>query len=804
MRCKLVWRIGLIIFIGLATAVTVTAQRIPPVRGVFYYQPASFGIGSQALWNNPAGLGRYHASGFQFMADISDGSYAKSWGAAVQADRMGVAYRYLHKPEGNYKEYIFGAGLPVTAGIFLGGSYSYFSGAPGIYNKRHSWNLSLLSQSTPTFAWAAVFSNLNRSEVDGRNSEIEQRYSIAFRLPSYPVTFAVDMMLSTRTKLSNAEYVYHLQTFPIPGLYIDANIDSHQNFEFGVRANLLKYFVGSQSDFSSGGHHRRTTTYAGATSLRQPTLLPEPGRRLNLSVSGSVPENPPRPVFGGHKTAFTEMITGVYRAAEDPSISEMAVSLKGLSLGFGQAQELREAILFFRSKGKHAICHLSSPNNLGYYVATSCDSILIPPVSQLNLVGLRAELTFYAGTMEKLGIKADILRIGDYKTAPERYTRTAPSEDNREQVNRLLDVLYAQFADAIAEGRQISVDSAKALINEGPFTSAEAMKYGLVDGLSYRDNMTGEYLRRMPEISFRHYRADTLINTRWGEKPIIAVVVAEGDIDIDASGLNPLSQSISATPADLKAGFSRAAAESRVKGIIFRINSPGGLALAGDEIYHAADEAARKKPVVVSMSNVAASGGYYIAMAGERLFADPATITGSIGIYGGKPDLSGLFEKIDLQTFLYTRGKYAGMMSWSRPFTEEEREKYFSQLKAFYEYFVDLVGENRRLPADSIDHLGRGRVWTGSEAIRSGLVDDLGGLHSAIRYMAARLGLKDYGVVIYPERRPLFLLPGRSLVQPLISMFAGDTKAAADVAEKLTPVADGDIYARIPYDITIE
>ena len=340
------------------------------------------------------------------------------------------------------------------------------------------------------------------------------------------------------------------------------------------------------------------------------------------------------------------------------------------------------------------------------------------------------------------------------------------------------------------------------IIDHGPFTSAEALQYGLVDGLSYRDEFSHNYLTNLPQITLRRYVADTLINEDWRPRKKIALVVAEGEIAQRDNG-NPFMPSADVTPGAMQRAFSRAAHDRSVDGIVFRINSPGGEALAGEDIYHAAAKAAEKKPVVVSMANVAASGGYYVAMAGARVFADPGTVTGSIGIYGGKADLSELYKKIDLGKELYTRGAYAGMLSYMRPFTEAERTKYFSQLQAFYNHFIGLVADNRALSTDSVDALSRGRVWTGREARSNGLVDELGGLKESLAYLADQIGAENYDIVILPERRPLFVLPKLPLVGSISSLLShGD----AESTRLLETVAQDDLslLTRMPFDISLE
>ena len=795
---------GLALFVNLF-AISLYAARVPIPEGIFYYQPAASVFGSEAVWCNPSALGWYNSAEYQLIAGYNNSSFAKSWGTVVTHKRISIAYRHLYDPdEKDYNEYVFSTGFPLGRSLAIGISYRNFKDGPTSYNKRHYWNMSVSGRPGGLLSWAAVFSNLNRGRLDGEQTETEQQYSLAYRPLREKLTVAVDAFLSTGQSLKNAEYRYHAEIIPVPGLFIEGYINSNCDFQVGLRVNLLKHFTGWQGNYSKGANHVRSTVYLGATSKRQASVIPERKRRLSMNVSGRPEENPSRPLIGQEKTPFWEILLGIYRAADDCSIGELVIRLNGLSLGFGQAQELRDALSYFRKQGKYVICHLSAPNNIGYYVASVADAIYIPPVSQLNLVGLRAELTYYTGTMEKVGIRADLVRIGKYKQAPEAYTRKAASKEGREDTNQLLDDLYSQFVGSIAEGRNLSPDSVMVLIDQGPFTSQEALSLSLVDGLSYHDNLHDGILRSLPEISFRHYQSDTLANDGWPRVPVIAVVVADGDvIDSERSG-NVLGGGQKVTPAGMAAALEKVGQKSDVKGVIWRVNSPGGVALAGERIYHSVDKISQRKPFVVSMSNVAASAGYYVSIPGQRLFADPGTITGSIGIYGGKVDLSGLYKKIDLGKELFTRGKSAGMLSTIKPFTDEERTRYYSQLQAFYDHFVGLVAEDRGLSIDSVDAVSRGRVWTGRKALEIGLIDELGGLRQALEYTAGSLGLDDYRVEIYPQRRPLFLLSGGSLIRTIAQLFGGKTNPSEVLSGVLYPLGEGTIFARMPYDIEIE
>ncbi|MFH1687788.1 MAG: signal peptide peptidase SppA [bacterium] len=781
----------------------VVAERVNPVDGVFYYQPAASVFGAEAAWINPAGLAAYRASGFQLLADYADDSFAKSWGWVANSERLATAYRRVDSPSGDdWQEYVFASAVKLGDLLHVGGSYRYYKTAPDYRARQHSWNLGFAFGSRNGFKMGAVFSNLNHARDSlGIGTETEMRYSLAYRPFGPKLTLAADMFLSTGTRLSHADYIYHARIDTERGIFIEAAIEPDDSWQVGLRFDLNRYFAGARSHFSSAGHDR-TTVFVGATSLRQRSMIGEPARRLELGIGGALSENPPQPILGRERLSFTRMLLDIYRAAEDPSISEMVLGLRGSRLGFGRTQELRQALEQFQAEGKTITCHLSQAGNLDYYLASVCDRILIDPVSRLNLVGLKVELTFLGGTLDKLGAGVEMVQIGEHKSAAEKYSRADASEANRAQINRLLDDLYDQFVDGIAAARSLSPDSVRNIIDNGPFTSEEALAAGLVDGLSYRDDLAKDYLRPMTTISFRQYLSDTLLNDGWPTRPQVGVIVADGEIDNSDQQIPCVSQGDKITPGSMRKAVKQMASNPSVRGVILRVDSPGGLALAGEEMYHTLEKATRTRPLVVSMANQAASGGYYIAMPGKRIFADPATLTGSIGIFAGKPDLSRLYEKLDLGKELFVRGRYAGMMTWMRPFTDDERAKFASHIEAFYDHFVDLVATNRAMPYDSINALAQGQVWTGREALDNGLVDELGGLKQALQYTAERLDLDQYGVALYPEHRPWIELPGQSFLRPLAAL-VGLGHSANNIGTALMPFDEG-IYARLPFDLTIE
>ncbi len=777
------------------------AQEIKLPENLFYYHPAASVFGSEATWINPSALARYNSHAYQFMADLNDVNSSDSWGFVSSGEKIGVAYRKFDSSGVTYKESIYGLGFESGQNIYMGMSYRYIHEGLSFLNKRHLWSLSLTGKGKGPINWAAVFSNLNRGKIDGLKTEVSQRYSLSYRPSDENLTFSVDMFTSAKRKFSDADYIYHVEFRPKDGLYLTAQVDSDNNYHIGFRANFLNLFTGSDNSFSKSGNSKRSIVYMGRTSARQKSLIPDRKRRLLISLSGKIEENPVQPLFGKKKIPFTKILMEIYRAANDSSIAEILLATNSASLGMAQAEELREALLYFKSKNKRLIAHMSNPGNLSYFLSSVADVVVIPPASQLNLKGLEAELSFYGATLEKIGVKFEMLRLKDYKTAPETLTRKNASDKNKEQINRILDNIYGQFVTAIAYGRKISKDSTIKLIDNGPYTSKEALNSGLVDDLKYRDEMHTLFEKKYPLISLKQYLKDTLLNDNWNKYPLIAVIVADGEIRFDNSGSGFFGSSPVISPSKYKSAFKYVKKNNEIEAVLFRINSPGGYALAADKIYHFAKSSSKKKITAVSMSNVAASGGLQIAMPSSKIFASSSTITGSIGIFGGKVILSELYKKLAIGKELFSRGKNASMMTSLRAFTEDEKSKYFSHLKSFYEYFISIVAKSRNLPEDSVENIAMGKVWTGSEALEIGLVDSNGGFKAAIDYLADELGTENYRLRYLPISRPLFLLNNN--LNPL------STDALLHIENRiqsgLSLIANnGEILSRMPFDIDIK
>ena len=481
------------------------------------------------------------------------------------------------------------------------------------------------------------------------------------------------------------------------------------------------------------------------------------GGYLAIDLEGDMPEGP-APVqafFESRPPSIRALVEAVDRAAHDRRVKGLLLRIKPLSTGWGRAQELRDALVRFRRSGKPSWAHLEDASNLEYFLATGCGKIAASPTSLVDVSGLAAEVTFYRGTLDKLGIEAQFEGVGRYKNAPNQLTETGFTEPHREQMNALVDSLFSQYVAGIAEGRGLEDDAVRALVDRGPFRASEAKQAGLVDELLYRD----EVEKRVPGVT-RLNAAPYVRAARGGafdRRPRLAVVYVAGDLMPGHSQESPFGRLAGAD--SIIQGLRAARDDASVRAIILRVDSPGGSGTASDAVWREVQLARRAKPVVASMGDYAASGGFYVAMGADAIVAQPGTITGSIGVFSGKLSLRGLYAKLGISQETVSRGRNATLFSSYEPWTETERAKVREMNQAFYETFVSKAAEGRKKTADEIEAVAQGRVWTGREALDGGLVDALGGLDAAVRVARERAHIsagQDVQLVVLPESKGFF------------------------------------------------
>ena len=486
----------------------------------------------------------------------------------------------------------------------------------------------------------------------------------------------------------------------------------------------------------------------GATAIWLAFRKTEPPIRDNsvlvLRVAGSLPDYTPddpfKKVFGGPDQSLTGLVMQFKKAKVDKRIKAILLDVNMSGVGWGKAEEIRDAIADFRSSGKPVYAYIEFGLNKEYYIATAADKIIVPPPGELFINGLAADVMFFRGSLDKLGIYPDIYQIGKYKSAGDMFTQKQMTDAHRQYINELLDDLFGRYKNAIAQARHKTPEEVSALIDNAPYNAQQAKDAGLIDEAMYRDQVEAMLKKLLnqkesePLVAVRggDYRdvAPESLGLNKGER--IAVIYATGEIGSGNSQNSPSGDQSIGSDTVAKA-LNDAAAEKTIKAIVLRVDSPGGSGLASDIIWRAVETANQKKPVVVSMSDVAASGGYYISASASKIIAQPSTITGSIGVVAGKPVMRGFYDWLGISNEYVLRGKTAGMFRETEKFSDDERVKFEEWIKnTYYNEFVPKVAKGRGKDAGYIDSVAQGRVWTGGQAKDKGLVDEFGGLDRAI------------------------------------------------------------------------
>jgi protease-4 len=536
------------------------------------------------------------------------------------------------------------------------------------------------------------------------------------------------------------------------------------------------------------------------------------GSTLILRLSGDVPEKPPLDVpipFIEDKTALTveNVWSMLRRAAADSRIKAVVLEPDGVAIGWAKMQEIHSDLEEFRKSGKPVYAYLKSPGTREYYLATAASRIYMEPVDELNLKGLGLELMYFKNTLDKLGVQVEVEHAGKYKDYGDMFTKTGMSPETREVMNSIADDIYGDLIDTIAKGRKKDAATIRATIDDGPFLSTQAKAKGLVDDLRFEDEMFGDlktalHQTELKKLSDRDYA--NVPDVSVGSPDRIAYVVGEGSI---TRGSADSSDDSGIESEQFDRILSKVEEDSGIRAVIVRIDSPGGEVTASDEMWRAMNELGKKKPVVISMSDAAASGGYYMAMSGAPIIAYPGTETGSIGVVFGKPNLHGLYDKLGITKDYVSRGKFALIDSDYQSLTDEGRAKLREGIDSDYRDFVAKVAAARKKTPAEIEPIAQGRVWLGDQARANGLVDELGGLDKAVQMARQRAKIPasaKVNLVLYPGKRSLFDLlfkSGDSEAEAMMSRAGLEPLKAAWRDDRLRVWMRGGMLRMMPFSL---
>jgi len=490
---------------------------------------------------------------------------------------------------------------------------------------------------------------------------------------------------------------------------------------------------------------------------------------LELSLSGPIQERAVPDVMmtmfaGVQPLSMHDIWMNIQKAKVDSRIKSLVLQIGYLQCDWAKANEIREAILDFRKTGKKAYVYIEEAPEFDkeYFLATACDRIVLHPLGFMGINGIGGYIPFFKRTLDKLGIEAEIEHVEEYKTAYNMFTENGFTPAHREMMESLYSDLYSHYVKAIAEARGKTEEEIRDLIDHGTFQGEEALEAGLVDNLLYWDefeDILQDRGRKLYKITHQQYTKikPTSLGLFRGKK--IAVIYGIGPIHTGEGAYQTMGGSTFAR------ALRRVRKDNSIAAVVFRVDSPGGSAVGSDVIWREVYLTKKEKPIVVSMSDVAGSGGYWVSMAADKIVAQPQSLTGSIGVISGKFNLARLYEKLGITAEKIAYGEKADIYSTHRGFTPEERELLKKEILWIYDKFLDKVADGRNMNREEVDRIGKGRVWTGSQAKENGLVDELGGLSRAIevaKELADIPAEEGVGLVIWPKKISLWeVLMGR-------------------------------------------
>ena len=723
-----------------------------------------------ATFFNPSGLAAGRGLNLYYLRTYqSDWAGDDAFFLALPGAGFGMEF-VTADADTDFTRYTFSGGRHLGNSLYWGTSYSWMNSDNKGYDGFRSLSMGLMYRRR-YLSIGAMARDLNRPKLFGEKLGRTYDLGLALRPGTWRTTLSIDMQKIQGVEA--LEFRYALEVRPIRELMLRGTLNSDLSFDVRFGINIGNWGFGTGNAFDKNREAQTGVGYFRFSNI--PKTKPIPRRRMFLDLS---------------MRSLKEVLP---IAKWDEDVAGVLIRINGGSYGMAQLQEMSDAILDFRESGRVVLCYLSSCSTGDYIVAATCDGILIHPSAEVRLIGLRTERSFYKGALDMLGVRADIEHIGKYKSASEAFTSQEMSEAHREIQNIILDDLYEQLIDAIAEGRGWTHEDVKKRINAGPYTARQALATELVDRAVYEDELPDVVTEltndRTDLVTLSDYAGRGLDMQDWQvPQPKVAIIEAKGLMLTGDSFVDPFLGT-QVMGADTMTRVIRDVKDNRdIKAVVLRIDSGGGLVTAADMIWRELVRLTQVKPLVVSMGDVAASGGYYIAAPADTIVAEPGTITGSIGVISGKYSFKGLYEKLGVHKEILKRGEHADFYTDYGDYPPSEQAILQKQVQEIYDDFIKKVALGRtELTIEDVDKLGQGRIWSGRQAQENGLVDQLGGLSLALAIARERAGLgeKSFEIVQFPKKTWLSQIFGTLPLPFITELDNSDMKNVVEETESL-------------------
>ena len=753
---------------------------------------------------NPAALGFGNAGGLGYLQYFEESKLLKKHAVLVNLENLGYCFE---NSEDNLSIHTLASGFNCgIKNMYLGWDYVWENSK----FKKGDWGFALLYRPFDFVSFGAVGSKLTN---DNRNGKI----GFALRPISIKNKFWDKLSLSCDIQYENKEWrkpILGIETELINGLQLGGsyNIDK-ETFSANFSINFYKFKIGT-SFTSNDNTHGLSYANISKKSFRSIIKKKSQNKFYDYKLKGTILEQKAKQKIGPFQIVTTkghtisEILETIKELKENDEIKGIVFKSGNIAASVAKYEEIKDALLNFKSAGKKIVYYFENIGNMNYALAAAVgDKIYLNPSGMVGLSGFSIPMPYLKDLLDTLGIEVINFRSHQYKTAGNMLSENKMTDAEREMLEYYLDGIYEEAVSMIAKGRGMSEEKVKELVDDGPyFVAKDALTAGLIDGIIYEDELEAKIKDKFDNAKIvKKYKKD-MFRYDWSDEPMpkIAVLYATGFIH---SGKGQIGKSIGSET--MTKAIKSAREDKSIKGIVFRIDSGGGSALASDIICREISlckEGKDAKPVVVSMSGVAGSGGYYIACKADKIVAEPGTVTGSIGVIGMAINLERLYKKIHVNTEIVKRGKHADLGATSREMTEEEKEMIEQSIESFYWDFVDKVAEGRGMTREKVHEIAQGRIWTGKQAKERGLVDELGGLNKAIEKLKDLAKIdKDVEVVVYPKPKPGFTisfdadLPGMKT-----EILPAEIKNTIEVIKEANFYADEKILYLLPYKFSDE
>lgn len=676
--------------------------------------------------------GRGHFSGFVGFPNLSLGFQQFQSGTLGDLRKFSAAYTYP------FSELIsFGVSYHLTQQVNLPNS------------NVNSVDAGLLIRPARFLSFGLAARNLNTPFVGSQQIHRAYVAGVGVRPFGERLTLTADAQWDEGDSVQGISALFGFETEPLDGILLRGGVDLKGQFTLGAGIQFEVLNAGYYHSFNQAknidGLHLQVTNAIFENAISQ---IGDHFAYIDMT-RGVVPDSgqpAPRILSQGAPLTYWQLLQQLKLARELPRYKGLVLDVGGMGLGLGMIEEIRSAIQAVRESGKQVIVYLNDAGMAEYYLATAADQVVLHPLGGLRLSGFSYVLPYYRELLDTLGVGVDFIKVGKYKTGMESYTRNESSEGTEEEYRSLQNNNFERFKKTLMQRRQIQADVVKRIFDKTLFTAVEAKELGLIDRVAYRDQIAdiAADLIHKPSVSVEGLERLRMHDESWEARDKIAVVYVSGSITEGSSGRDFLFGDSSSGSQTIVEQIYKARANPQIKALVLRINSPGGSALASDEIYRALVryKEVTKNPIIVSMADVAASGGYWIALAGDEIIANPSTVTGSIGIYAGKVEFARLFDKLGVNHTVIKTNEKADQNSMHRGYTPDEIQVIQNNLKDFYRIFLERVANSRKLDIRQVEEVAQGRVYTGEQALGIKLVDKLGNLQDAIDAARAKADIR--------------------------------------------------------------